>query len=145
MGKFPIKDFVNRGLVNLVGGCCGTTPEHIEAFADCLVGAQPRKPIPRPSGLKLSGLEAATVNRDSLFVNVGERTNVTGSARFRKLIKASAFNDALEVAIQQVSNGAQIIDVNMDEGMLDGVAAMQHFLDLVMTEPDIARVPIMID
>ena len=140
-----IKDFVNRGLVNLVGGCCGTTPEHIEAFADCLVGAQPRKPIPRPSGLKLSGLEATTVNRDSLFVNVGERTNVTGSARFRKLIKASAFNDALEVAIQQVSNGAQIIDVNMDEGMLDGVAAMQHFLDLVMTEPDIARVPIMID
>ncbi len=140
-----IKDFVDRGLVNLVGGCCGTTPEHIEAFADCLAGADPRKPIERPSCLTLSGLEAATVDNDSLFVNVGERTNVTGSARFRKLIKSSAFGDALEVAIQQVANGAQIIDVNMDEGMLDGAATMQRFLDLVMTEPDIARVPIMID
>ncbi|MFP6797014.1 MAG: methionine synthase [Pseudomonadales bacterium] len=140
-----IKDFVDRGLVNLVGGCCGTTPEHIEAFADCLAGTEPRKPVARPSSLTLSGLEAVSINDDSLFVNVGERTNVSGSARFRKLIKSSAFSDALEVAVQQVASGAQIIDVNMDEGMLDGVAAMQRFLDLVMTEPDIARVPIMID
>ncbi|HBP14565.1 MAG TPA: methionine synthase, partial [Gammaproteobacteria bacterium] len=140
-----IKDFVDRRLVNLVGGCCGTTPEHIEAFADCLAGADPRTPRARPSGLRLSGLEAVNITDDSLFVNVGERTNVTGSARFRKLIKSSAFGDALEVAIQQVTNGAQLIDVNMDEGMLDGAATMQHFLDLVMTEPDIARVPIMID
>ncbi len=128
-----IKDFVDRGLVNLVGGCCGTTPEHIEAFADCLAGADPRIPIERPSCLTLSGLEAATIDNDSLFVNVGERTNVTGSARFRKLIKSSAFGDALEVAIQQVTNGAQIIDVNMDEGMLDGALTMQRFLDLVLT------------
>ena len=140
-----IKDFVDRRLVNVVGGCCGTTPEHIEAFADCLADADPRTPIARPSGLTLSGLEAVNITDDSLFVNVGERTNVTGSARFRKLIKSSAFGDALEVAIQQVTNGAQIIDVNMDEGMLDGAATMQRFLDLVMTEPDIARVPIMID
>ena len=138
-------DFMDRGLVNLVGGCCGTTPEHIRALSDRARKAKPRAtPVHRPR-LALAGLEPLVIEEDSLFVNVGERTNMTGSARFRRLIKAGDYGDALDIARQQVENGAQIIDVNMDEGMTDGPAAMQRFLDLAMAEPDIARVPVMID
>ena len=138
-------DLIDRGLVNMVGGCCGTTPEHISAVAARALGAAPRQlPSPAPA-LSLAGLEAMHVNRESLFVNVGERTNMTGSAKFRRLVKADDFAAALDVARQQVENGAQLIDVNMDEGMTDGVAAMRRFLHLAMSEPDIARVPVMID
>ena len=140
-----VGDFMDRGMVNLVGGCCGTTPEHIRALAERARDASPRKVEPRRRTLSLSGLEPLELDANSLFVNVGERTNMTGSARFRRLIKADDFPAALDVARQQVENGAQIIDVNMDEGMTDGPAAMQRFLDLAMTEPDIARVPVMID
>ncbi|MCZ6889773.1 MAG: methionine synthase [Gammaproteobacteria bacterium] len=138
-------DFAARGFVNVVGGCCGTTPEHIKAFADAIDGVAPRKIPERKRALRLSGLEPVEIDDTSLFVNIGERTNVTGSARFRKLIKSGDFDGAIDVARQQVENGAQIIDINMDEGMLDGVEAMQRFLDLIMSEPDIARVPVMLD
>ena len=138
-------DLIDRGLVNLVGGCCGTTPAHIRAIAARARDAKPRIPPPPPQALSLAGLEAVEIGADSLFVNVGERTNMTGSARFRRLVKAGDFTAALDVARQQVENGAQLIDVNMDEGMTDGVAAMRRFLDLAMSEPDIARVPVMID
>ena len=140
-----IGEFIDSGFVNLVGGCCGTTPSHIQALAEKAHDAKPRAPQARRRTLSLSGLEALEINDESLFVNIGERTNMTGSARFRRLIKADDFNAALDVAREQVANGAQIIDVNMDEGMTDGVAAMQRFLDLAMTEPDIARVPVMVD
>ncbi len=137
--------FVADGLVNLVGGCCGTTPEHIAAVADAAKGVQPRDVPVRPEAMRLSGLEPFNLTEDSLFVNVGERTNITGSARFRKLIKDGDYDAALAVATQQVENGAQVIDVNMDEGMIDGVAAMDRFLKLVAGEPDISRVPVMVD
>ena len=140
-----VGDFMDRGMVNLVGGCCGTTPEHIRALAERARHASPRRVEPHRQTLSLSGLEPLEIDANSLFVNVGERTNMTGSARFRRLIKADDFPAALDVARQQVENGAQIIDINMDEGMTDGPAAMQRFLDLAMTEPDIARVPVMID
>ena len=140
-----IGEFIEDGFVNLVGGCCGTTPDHIRALAAKAHNAKPRKPARARQTLALSGLEPLEIDADSLFVNVGERTNMTGSARFRRLIKSGDFTAALDVARQQVENGAQIIDVNMDEGMTDGVFAMQRFLDLAMTEPDIARVPVMID
>ena len=140
-----VGDFIGRGMVNLVGGCCGTTPQHIRALAERARGAAPRKPrAPRPA-LALAGLEPLIIDDDSLFVNIGERTNMTGSARFRRLVKGGDFAAALDVARQQVESGAQIIDVNMDEGMTDGVAAMRRFLELAMSEPDIARVPVMID
>ncbi len=138
-------EFAESGLLNFVGGCCGTTPAHIEAIATATKAATPRTPsAPRP-GMLLSGLEPVSITEDSLFVNVGERTNITGSARFRKLIKDGDYDAALAVAAQQVENGAQIIDVNMDEGMIDGVAAMDRFLKLVASEPDISRVPVMVD
>jgi 5-methyltetrahydrofolate--homocysteine methyltransferase len=140
-----IGEFADSGFVNLVGGCCGTRPAHIAALAAKLRGKAPRQVPSRPRACRLSGLEPLNIDANSLFVNVGERTNVTGSARFRKLIEADDFAGALDVARQQVDSGAQIIDVNMDEGMLDSEAAMQTFLDLVATEPDIARLPIMID
>ena len=140
-----IEDFARRGMVNMVGGCCGTTPDHIREIARRMEGIAPRRPPARSRHLALCGLEPLEVTEDSLFVNVGERTNVTGSARFRRLIKGGDYVQALEVARQQVENGAQVIDVNMDEGMLEGEAAMGRFLDLLMSEPDIARVPIMID
>ena len=138
-------EMVNEGFLNVIGGCCGTTPDYIETFAETVSHAKPRDIFPRKPALFVSGLEPLTVTDDSLFVNIGERTNVTGSARFRRLIKSGDFDEALEVARDQVENGAQVIDVNMDEGLLDGKAAMQKFLDLVMSEPDISRVPIMID
>ncbi len=138
-------EFAASGFVNLVGGCCGTRPEHIEAIAAAVREHAPRKVPQRPRACRLSGLEPLNIDSDSLFVNIGERTNVTGSARFRKLIEAGDFTGALEVARQQVDSGAQIIDVNMDEGMLDSEAAMRTFLELLAAEPDIARVPVMID
>ncbi|MCM8593783.1 methionine synthase [Accumulibacter sp.] len=140
-----IGDWATMGLVNIVGGCCGTTPEHIAAIARSVATTRPR-PIPQiETKLRLSGLEALNVGRDSLFVNVGERTNVTGSRAFARMILEGRFDDALAVARQQVDNGAQVIDVNMDEAMLDSRAAMERFLKLIASEPDISRVPVMID
>jgi 5-methyltetrahydrofolate--homocysteine methyltransferase len=138
-------DFAEQGLINMVGGCCGTQPQHIEAIIKALAGKQPRAVPHIPVQLRLSGLEPMNVGPDSLFVNVGERTNVAGSAKFKRLIIEDDYSEALSVAQQQVDSGAQIIDVNMDEGMLDSVWAMDRFLKLVATEPDIARVPTMVD
>ena len=138
-------DFAAEGLVNLVGGCCGTTPDHIRAIREAVEPHQPRQPAPRSVKCRLSGLEPFNIGGDSLFVNVGERTNVTGSAKFRKLIEAEDYEQALEVARQQVANGAQVIDINMDEGMLDSEAVMVRFLNLLAGEPDISRVPVMLD
>jgi 5-methyltetrahydrofolate--homocysteine methyltransferase len=138
-------EFAASGLVNIIGGCCGTTPEHIRAIARAVEGKPPR-PIPEIAPrLRLSGLEAFTLTPEIPFVNVGERTNVTGSARFRKLVTSGDYSAALAVARDQVENGAQIVDVNMDEGLLDSEKAMTTFLNLIAAEPDIARVPIMID
>src|SRR4051812_3593895 len=138
-------DFAKSGFINVAGGCCGTTPAHIRAIAEAVKGLPPRKVPEIEHKLRLSGLEPLNVGDDSLFVNVGERTNVTGSPGFSKLILAGDFASALSVARQQVENGAQIIDVNMDEAMLDSKAAMVKFLNLIAAEPDISRVPIMID
>ena len=140
-----VGEFATSGLVNILGGCCGTTPEHIAAIAKAAEKTTPRTPAKPEKHMRLSGLEPFTLSSEIRFVNVGERTNVTGSARFRKLITEGDYDTALEVARQQVANGAQIIDINMDEGMLDSEAAMVQFLNLAATEPDIARVPIMID
>ncbi len=140
-----VGEFATAGLVNIVGGCCGTTPDHIAAIAQAASGGTPRERAEVPVALRLSGLEPVVIDESSLFVNVGERTNITGSARFRRLIQEDDYNTALGVARQQVEAGAQVIDVNMDEGMIDGVAAMDRFLKLVATEPDICRVPLMID
>ncbi len=140
-----IEPWAQEGLINIIGGCCGTTPEHIRAIADAVGKHEPRKIPEREPVLRLSGLEPLTVNDETGFVNIGERTNVTGSAKFRRLIESEDFETALEVARDQVEGGAQVIDVNMDDGLLDGVECIKHFLDLVATEPDIARVPVMID
>jgi len=140
-----IKEFADSGLVNLVGGCCGTTPDHIKAIAKAVEGIEPRKTPKLVSLTKLSGLEPITIRPDSNFVNVGERTNVTGSARFQRLIKEDNYEEALSVARQQIENGAQIIDVNMDEGLLDSEKAMETFLRMIASEPDIAKVPVMVD
>jgi len=140
-----LAEFASAGLVNIVGGCCGTTPAHIRAIADAVKDKPPRKIPEVPPLLRLSGLEPFTLTAEIPFVNVGERTNVTGSAKFRKLITAGDFTAALAVARDQVENGAQVIDVNMDEGLLDSEAAMVNFLNLIAGEPDIARVPVMID
>src|SRR5947208_7174708 len=138
-------EFACAGLVNIVGGCCGTTPAHIQAIAEAIAGKAPRKvPEVKPL-LRLSGLEPFALTPEIPFVNVGERTNVTGSAKFRKLVTAGDYTAALAVARDQVENGAQVIDVNMDEGLLESEAAMVTFLNLVAAEPDIARVPIMVD
>ena len=139
------RGFAERGFLNLAGGCCGTTPAHIKAIAQAVQGVSPR-PLPtHPSACRLSGLEPFSITADSLFVNVGERCNVTGSARFKRLILDGDYDTALEVARLQVEDGAQIIDINMDEGMLDAVEAMTTFLNLAAAEPDIARVPFMVD
>ncbi|WP_185236192.1 methionine synthase [Teredinibacter franksiae] len=140
-----VAGFVRNGYVNIIGGCCGTSPEHIEAIAKVVSGHAPRKIPEIQQACRLAGLEPFTITRESLFVNVGERCNVTGSARFKRLILEEKYAEALEVAQQQVHEGAQIIDINMDEGMLDAVAAITHFLNLIAGEPDIARVPIMVD
>src|ERR687893_262472 len=140
-----IGEWARNGWLNIVGGCCGTTPEHIEAIAEAVSGHAPREVPEVPPKLRLSGLEPANIGPDSLFVNVGERTNVTGSRRFKDLILSGDYETALEVAQNQVENGAQMIDVNMDEGMLEGEEAMVTFLNLIASEPDISRVPVMID
>ena len=140
-----IKEMAENGLLNIVGGCCGTTPNHIEAIKDALEGIKPRKLTTHKQQSTFSGLEHLVITNDSLFVNIGERTNVTGSAKFAKLIKEKNYSEALEVAKDQVSSGAQIIDINMDEGMLDSLEEMDLFLKLVASEPDISKVPIMID
>jgi len=138
-------EFADAGLVNVVGGCCGTTPEHIAAIAKAVAGKPPRAIPEVPRQLRLSGLEAFALTPEIPFVNIGERTNVTGSAKFRKLITAGDYASALSIAREQVENGAQVIDVNMDEGLLDSEAAMVTFLNLIAAEPDIARVPVMVD
>lgn len=140
-----IASWAERGIVNIVGGCCGTSPEHIRAIAERVSTVNPRKTPKIEPALRLSGLEAFNVTADSLYVNVGERTNVTGSRAFARMILEGRFDDALAVARQQVENGAQVIDINMDEAMLDSLAAMDKFLKLIASEPDISRVPIMID
>ena len=140
-----LKEFADSGFVNIAGGCCGTTPAHINAIAKIVSNIAPRKLPEVPIATRLSGLEPFTIDDESLFVNVGERTNVTGSKAFARLILNEQYDEALAVARQQVENGAQIIDINMDEAMLDSVAAMTRFLNLIASEPDIARVPIMID
>ncbi len=139
------REFAGRGFLNLAGGCCGTTPAHIRAIAHACEGASPR-PLPtHEPACRLSGLEPFNITNDSLFVNVGERCNVTGSAKFKRLIMDGRFDEALAVARTQVEDGAQVIDINMDEGMLDSEAAMVTFLNLIASEPDICRVPIMVD
>lgn len=140
-----IKDWAEQGFLNIVGGCCGTEPDHIREMARVTKGVKPRVIEARKIECRLSGLEPLNIGAESLFVNVGERTNVTGSAKFKRLIKEESYDEALDVAKQQVENGAQIIDINMDEGMLDSQAAMVRFLNLIASEPDIARVPVMID
>ncbi|PZP51484.1 MAG: methionine synthase, partial [Agrobacterium fabrum] len=140
-----VQGFVRDGLVNIVGGCCGSTPEHIRAIAEAVKGYKPREIPEHKPFMSLSGLEPFVLTKDIPFVNVGERTNVTGSARFRKLITAGDYTAALAVARDQVENGAQIIDINMDEGLIDSEKAMVEFLNLIAAEPDIARVPVMID
>jgi 5-methyltetrahydrofolate--homocysteine methyltransferase len=140
-----LRDYVESGFVNVVGSCCGSTHEHTRAIAQAVAGLAPR-PLPSPRRYTLlSGLEPLEIRPDSNFINIGERTNVAGSARFRRLIKEGSYEEALSVARQQVEDGAQMIDVNMDEGMLDSEAAMRRFLNFVATEPDVARVPVMID
>jgi len=140
-----VNEWAESGFLNIIGGCCGTTPEHIKGMADAVAKVKPREVKPREIACRLSGLEALTIANDSLFVNVGERTNVTGSAIFKRLITEENYDKAIAVALQQVENGAQIIDINMDEGMLDSKAAMIRYLNLIAGEPDIAKVPIMLD
>ena len=140
-----IAEFADAGLVNLVGGCCGTAPPHIAEIAKVVEGKKPRAIPAIEVATRLSGLEPLNITDGSLFVNIGERTNITGSARFRNLIKAEDYDTALSVALQQVEVGAQVIDINMDEGMIDGVAAMDRFTKLIAAEPDISRVPVMVD
>lgn len=140
-----IEDWAKNGYLNIIGGCCGTTPAHIKLIAEAVSKYPPRKIPDVPVACRLSGLEPFNIDENSLFVNVGERTNVTGSAKFKRLILEEQYDEALSVAREQVENGAQIIDVNMDEGMLDGEHAMKTFLNLIASEPDISRVPVMID
>ena len=140
-----LKEFAESGFINVVGGCCGTTPDHIRAIAKAVTPLPPRKIPTIPPAMRLSGLEPFTIDDNSLFVNVGERTNVTGSRAFARMILNEEYDNALAVARQQVENGAQIIDINMDEAMLDSVNAMKRFLNLIASEPEIARVPVMLD
>jgi 5-methyltetrahydrofolate--homocysteine methyltransferase len=140
-----VEDFIQHGFVNIVGGCCGTTPEHIGCIAEKAKGVEPRKIPEINEVLRLSGLEPVAITPESIFVNIGERTNITGSPKFSKLILSGDFEAALTVARQQVEGGAQVIDVNMDEGMIDSEAAMTKFLNLIASEPDISKLPIMVD
>jgi 5-methyltetrahydrofolate--homocysteine methyltransferase len=140
-----VEDFIQHGFVNIVGGCCGTTPEHIGCIAEKAKGVAPRKIPQLEDHMRLSGLEPVTITPESIFVNIGERTNITGSPKFSKLILSGDFEAALAVARQQVEGGAQVIDVNMDEGMIDSEASMTKFLNLIASEPDISKLPIMVD
>ncbi|KHJ79348.1 pterin binding enzyme, partial [Oesophagostomum dentatum] len=142
-----LKQFAMDGLINIVGGCCGTTPDHISAIANAVKGVTPRRPPndPQAGNMLLSGLEPMTVGPYSNFINIGERCNVAGSRRFCNLIKKENYEAAVDVARVQVENGAQVLDINMDEGLLDGPYAMSKFLRLIATEPDVAKVPVCID
>lgn len=140
-----VRPFVEEGLVNVLGGCCGTTPAHIALFPALVQGKKPHQPVGKPDFLSLSGLERLEVRRENNFVNVGERCNVAGSRKFLRLIKEKNYEEALHIARKQVEDGAQVIDINMDDGMLDAVSEMKTFLNLIASEPDIARVPVMID
>ena len=139
-----IAEFIDEKLVNIVGGCCGTTPAFIEKYAPLVVGKEPHQPVEKPTSLWLSGLELLNTG-EATFVNVGERCNVAGSRKFLRLIKEKSYEEALQIARKQVEDGAMVIDVNMDDGLLDAKAEMVHFLNLIASEPDIARVPVMID
>ncbi|MDQ1266547.1 MAG: 5-methyltetrahydrofolate--homocysteine methyltransferase, partial [Bacteroidota bacterium] len=139
------REYADLGFVNIIGGCCGTTPVHIADIAETAAQCTPRKPEKQEQMLRLSGLEALKVGKESNFINIGERTNVSGSSKFKKLIMDDKYEEALQVARQQVEGGAQIIDVNMDDAMLDGAAAMTKFLNLIASDPDISRVPVMLD
>ena len=140
-----LNEFAKSGFVNIVGGCCGVTPEHISKFSKLIEANEPRI-IPKISSVtKLSGLEPLTIRNETNFINIGERTNITGSLKFKRLIKEDKYEEALAIALDQVNNGAQIIDVNMDEGLIDSKAAMVKFLRLIASEPEICKVPIMID
>ncbi|MES9909350.1 MAG: methionine synthase [Candidatus Thiodiazotropha sp.] len=140
-----LAEWADAGFLNIVGGCCGTTPQHIQAIAETMAGRTPRQLPEIEKQCRLSGLEPLNIGADSLFVNIGERANVTGSAKFKRLILSEAYDEALDVCREQVENGAQVVDINMDEAMLDGVAAMRRFLNLCAGEPEIAKVPVMID
>jgi 5-methyltetrahydrofolate--homocysteine methyltransferase len=140
-----LAEWAESGFLNIVGGCCGTTPQHIRAIADAMEGRAPRRLPNIEKQCRLSGLEPLNIGVDTLFVNIGERANVTGSAKFKRLILGEAYDEALDVCREQVENGAQVVDINMDEAMLDGVTAMQRFLNLCAGEPEIAKVPVMID
>lgn len=140
-----VGEWAASGLVNILGGCCGSTPEHIKAIADAVKNLAPRKPKKIPLECRLSGLEAFNISDKSLFINVGERANITGSAKFKRLILNEEYEEALDICRTQVEDGAQIVDINMDEGMLDGKTAMIRFMNLIASEPDIAKVPIMVD
>ena len=140
-----IEEFAKDGMLNIVGGCCGTSPEHIEHIANITRGIKPRKPSQQKPILRLSGLEAFNKESNINFINIGERTNVTGSAKFKKLIQENNFDEAIKVAKEQIDNGAQLIDINMDEGLLDSEKIMEEFLNLLASEPDVAKVPIVID
>ncbi|GHV15185.1 5-methyltetrahydrofolate--homocysteine methyltransferase [Bacteroidia bacterium] len=140
-----IKDYVNEGLVNILGGCCGTTPDHIAKYAEIVKGATPHKPADKPKYMWLSGLELLEAKPEINFINVGERLNVAGSRKFLRLIKEGKYEEALTIAHKQVEDGAQILDVNMDEGLLDGVKEMTTFLNLMASDPDVSRIPVMID
>lgn len=137
-----VKSFIDEGLVNILGGCCGTTPAHIAKYPELVKGAKPHVPAPRPDCLWLSGLELLEVKPENNFVNVGERCNVAGSRKFLRLIKEENYEEALTIARKQVEDGAQVIDINMDDGMLDAVKEMTTFLNLIASEPDISRVPV---
>jgi len=143
--KKELEEWAQSGLLNIVGGCCGTGPDHIQALNEIVENCPPRKKLKLHPATHLSGLESLAISQQSLFINVGERTNVTGSAKFLRLIKEDDFNTALDVAREQVENGASIIDINMDEGMLDSESSMRRFLNLIAAEPDISRVPVMLD
>ena len=140
-----IRGFAEDGIINIVGGCCGTTPDHIRAIAAAVDGIKPRKPVPEPHTPVFTGLEPLELRQDSLFVNIGERTNVAGSAKFKRLIEAGDYEAAVDIARAQVESGAQMIDINMDDAMLDSISEMTHFLKLIASEPDICRVPLVID
>ncbi|MGI6048886.1 MAG: homocysteine S-methyltransferase family protein, partial [Petrimonas sp.] len=140
-----IREFIDEELVNIIGGCCGTTPEHIALYTELIEGKIPRKPASKPEHLHLSGLEELKITPEINFVNIGERCNVAGSRKFLRLINEKNYDEALEIARKQVDDGAQVIDVNMDDGLLDGVQEMTNFLNLLASDPEVARVPIMID
>lgn len=140
-----IKDFIDEGLVNIIGGCCGTTPEHIAEYVELVKGAVPHKPAKKPQYMWLSGLELLEAKPEINFINIGERCNVAGSRKFLRLIKEENYEEALSIAHKQVEDGAQVIDINMDEGLLDGVKEMTTFLNLLASDPDVSRVPVMID